>query len=275
MTEATAVPDRWCCRCCRRWAAAGWSAARWRSPRRSPRPAASRWSPAPAAGWLPPIERAGGRHITLPLTPQPAGDLAQRGAAGSADPRRAVDIVHARSRAPAWSAWLAARRTGAHFVTTYHGAYGEDLPFKRRYNAVMARGERVIADQPLHRRPDRARATASTPARIRVIPRGVDPGGVRSRRRRPDACVAAGARAGGCRTARPSVMLPGRLTRWKGQDVLIEALARWRAAMPVGVLVGRRPGPPPLRARLVALAERSASPTGARWSAIATTCRPR
>ena len=51
-----------------------------------------------------------------------------------------VAIVHARSRAPAWSAWLACRRTGAHFVTTYHGAYGEDLPFKRRYNAVMAQG---------------------------------------------------------------------------------------------------------------------------------------
>ena len=42
--------------------------------------------------------------------------------------KQGVDIVHARSRAPAWSAWLAARRTGAHFVTTYHGAYGESCP---------------------------------------------------------------------------------------------------------------------------------------------------
>ena len=56
-----------------------------------------------------------------------------------------VAIVHARSRAPAWSAWLACRRTGAHFVTTYHGTYSEGLPFKRRYNSVMARGEIVIA----------------------------------------------------------------------------------------------------------------------------------
>ena len=53
--------------------------------------------------------------------------------------------MHARSRAPAWSAWLACRRTGAHFVTTYHGTYSEDLPFKRHYNSVMAKGERVIA----------------------------------------------------------------------------------------------------------------------------------
>ena len=86
-----------------------------------------------------------------------------------------VAIVHARSRAPAWSAWLACRRTGAHFVTTYHGAYSEDLPFKRRYNAVMAQGRAGDRRQPLHRRADRARATASIPARIRVIPRGVDP----------------------------------------------------------------------------------------------------
>ena len=58
--------------------------------------------------------------------------------------------MHARSRAPAWSAWLACRRTGTHFVTTYHGVYGEDLPFKRRYNAVMATGEQRDRGQPVH-----------------------------------------------------------------------------------------------------------------------------
>ena len=56
-----------------------------------------------------------------------------------------IDIVHARSRAPAWSAYWAAQRTGAHFITTYHGTYNEDLPFKRHYNAVMAKGRPVIA----------------------------------------------------------------------------------------------------------------------------------
>ena len=53
--------------------------------------------------------------------------------------------VHARSRAPAWSALLAARRLGLPFVTTYHGVYGEGVPGKRLYNSVMARGDRVIA----------------------------------------------------------------------------------------------------------------------------------
>ena len=85
-----------------------------------------------------------------------------------------VDIVHARSRAPAWSAWLAARRTGAHFVTTYHAPYGERPRIKRAYNAVMAKGELVIAISRYVAGLVAARHGVD-PARIRVIPRGVDP----------------------------------------------------------------------------------------------------
>ena len=81
--------------------------------------------------------------------------------------------MHARSRAPAWSAFLAAWRRGKPFVTTYHGAYGEIGPFKAAYNSVMAKGARVIAN---------SRYTASViegrdaraKDRIRVIYRGVD-----------------------------------------------------------------------------------------------------
>ena len=143
----------------------------------------------------------------------------------AADPAERVSIVHARSRAPAWSAWLACRRTGAHFVTTYHGTYGEDLPFKRHYNAVMAKGERVIAASRFIAELIVARHGVD-PARIRVIPRGVDPGGVRSGSGIGRSDRTAGATRGGCRTAAPVVLLPGRLTSWKGQAVLIEALAR-------------------------------------------------
>ena len=123
---------------------------------------------------------AGGRARRRPplhsaaRQPQPADDLAQRRAAGGLIRAERVTIVHARSRAPAWSAWLACRRTGAHFVTTYHGTYGENLPFKRRYNAVMARGERVIAaSRFIADLIDRHHGT--DPSRLRVIPRGVDP----------------------------------------------------------------------------------------------------
>jgi glycosyltransferase involved in cell wall biosynthesis len=84
-----------------------------------------------------------------------------------------IDIVHARSRAPAWSAYWAARRTGAHFITTYHGTYNEDLPFKRRYNAVMAKGRPVIAVSDFIRRLIIERHHLP-PDRIVTIPRGAD-----------------------------------------------------------------------------------------------------
>src|SRR5690242_10262237 len=93
------------------------------------------------AGWTPlvtsaggrlvaTIERAGGRHITLPLLGRsPAAIWRNAGRLDRLIRDERVSIVHARSRAPAWSAWLACRRTGTHFVTTYHGVYGENLPF--------------------------------------------------------------------------------------------------------------------------------------------------
>ena len=148
--------------------------------------------------------------------------------------------MHARSRAPAWSAWLACRRTGAHFVTTYHGTYGEDLPFKRHYNAVMARGERVIAASRFIAELIVARH-GTDPARIRVIPRGVDPavfdpGSVSDDR------VARLARAWRLPEGAPVVLLPGRLTGWKGQTVLIAALARLQRRDVCCVLVGSDQG---------------------------------
>ncbi|MGA9868943.1 MAG: glycosyltransferase family 4 protein [Acetobacteraceae bacterium] len=187
------------------------------------------------------VERAGGRHITLPLRAKgPVGILANARRLARLIAAERVDIVHARSRAPAWSAWLAARRAGARFITTYHGAYGEDLPFKRHYNAVMARGEIVIAA---------SRFIAGLvvqrhgvdPSRVRVIPRGIDPAVFD-----PDAISAE--RVTRLRTAWslpndvPVVVLPGRLTSWKGQEVLIDAAARLGRRDARIVLVGSDQG---------------------------------
>jgi glycosyltransferase involved in cell wall biosynthesis len=179
------------------------------------------------------IERAGGQNVVLPLDSKNPWTIWRNAARLEALIRtERVRIVHARSRAPAWSAWLAARRTGVHFVTTYHGAYG-DFPVKRQYNAVMARGERVIAISRfiadlLQRRHGVA------PERIRVIHRGVDPALFDAASVPPER-VRALARQWRLPGRRPVVMLPGRLARWKGQSVFIEALAGRDA---VGVLVG-------------------------------------
>lgn len=199
------------------------------------------------------VERVGGHHITLPLdTKNPLSMW--RNAARLSDIIRAenVAIVHARSRAPAWSAWLACRRTGARFVTTYHGAYRENLPFKRRYNAVMAKGERVIAIS----RFIAARIEAQHgigPDRVRIIPRGVDAGIF------DPAAVSAGRMAALARAWRlpdgaPVILLPGRLAGWKGQSVLIDAVAMLGGEEFCCVLVGG--GGPRITRRLLRQAAR-------------------
>jgi glycosyltransferase involved in cell wall biosynthesis len=134
-----------------------------------------------------------------------------------------IDIVHARSRAPAWSARAAARRTGRPFVTTFHGTYGHGSALKRRYNAVMASGDRVIAISDFiagHVR----EVYDIDEARLVTIPRGInlkrfDPAAVSGER------MIRLARAWRLPDGVPVIMLPGRLSRWKGQMVLVDALA--------------------------------------------------
>ena len=198
------------------------------------------------------VVAAGGRNLLLPLdTRSPLAIW--RNAARLAAVIRAeqVGLVHARSRAPAWSAYWAALRCGVPFVTTYHGAYGEDVPGKRAYNAVMAKGARVIAIS--HFIADLIIARHHVdPARIRVIPRGVDPAVFDPATVAPDRVrrLAAG---WGLPPGRTVAMLPGRLARWKGQGVFLRALAGRDVT---GVLVGDARQHAPYARELVAEAAR-------------------
>jgi glycosyltransferase involved in cell wall biosynthesis len=183
------------------------------------------------------LERAGAEHIILPVhSKNPFTIRKNVDRIAMLVEQRAVDIVHARSRAPAWSARAAARRTGAHFVTTFHGTYSAGSAVKRWYNSIMSQGDRVIAisqfiaDEMIH-------TYGVEPERLRIIPRGIDfhifdPAAVSAERmimlakqwRVPDDS--------------PVVMLPGRLTGWKGQSFLIDALARLRRRDIRCILVG-------------------------------------
>jgi glycosyltransferase involved in cell wall biosynthesis len=198
---------------------------------------------------VPALEALGARHITLPLTAKSPWAI-WRNAAALAGLARAegVALIHARSRAPAWSALIAARRLGLPFVTTYHGAYNEGFPGKRFYNSVMARGDRVIAIS--HFIADLIRARHGVDeARLRVIPRGVDP-------RRFDPALVSPERLAALRIAwglpegRPIIMLPARVTRWKGQMVLVEAMARLPGDS-LALLVGDAEERPAFKAELL------------------------
>lgn len=134
-----------------------------------------------------------------------------------------VDIVHARSRAPAWAALLACRLTGTPFVTTFHGIYGERNAAKRFYNSVMARADVVIANSS-YTAELIGRRHGTQAERIAVIPRGID-----SARFSPDAVGEARRQAlrdaWGLAGNEKLVLQLARLTGWKGQSVLIEAAA--------------------------------------------------
>ncbi len=136
-----------------------------------------------------------------------------------------VDILHARSRVPAWIAYLAWRgmnpATRPRFVTTVHGMYGVN-----RYSRIMTRGEAVIAvsdtvrDYILREYPD------TLPWRIQVIHRGVD-GEAYPHGWKPDpgwqqAFFAQFPNAAG----KLILTLPGRITRLKGHEDFIELIAR-------------------------------------------------
>lgn len=143
--------------------------------------------------------------------------------------RERVSLVHVRSRAPAFSALLAARATGVPLVATYHGVYKARSALKRWYNGVMTRGRVVIANSD-YTRDHVIAAHRIDPARVVAIPRGVDIA-------RFDPAAVGPERLQALATAwgldaddrRVKVLLAGRLTRWKGQRLAIEAVAQLKA----------------------------------------------
>ena len=187
------------------------------------------------------VERAGGRHIALPLqTKQPWAIWRNAGRLAGVIRGQGVDLVHARSRAPAWSAWLACRWTGVPFVTTYHGAYSEQGWGKRRYNSIMARGTRVIAASGFIADLVR-RQHGVTEDRLRLIPRGIDPAVFDPANIAGDR-VARLARDWSIPEAATVILLPARVSRWKGQSVLIAALRLLRRPDLFVVFVGSDQG---------------------------------
>lgn len=175
---------------------------------------------------IPHIKHAGGEHIVLPLdSKNPFIIRSNAWRLYRIIKSRGVNIIHARSRAPAWAAWYAAKWSGITYMTTFHGIYGTQGSLKKHYNSVMVKGERVIAVSQFVREHILANYDIDH-ERIRMIPRGVDfnlfdeatvvPGRLQELTRS----------WGLYDNFSPVVFCPGRISRIKGQHVLIEALAR-------------------------------------------------
>jgi glycosyltransferase involved in cell wall biosynthesis len=166
---------------------------------------------------------AGAEHMSLPLSTKNPFVLATNASALADIIRREeVSIIHARSRAPAWSALLAARRTRIPFVTTYHSEYSEKGRFKNFYNSVMARSDTVIAVSDYMAHLIRTRYHTSED-RIAVIHRAFDsnvfdPSKLTSER------LDAVRKLLDADGTKPVLMLAGRITPRKAQHHLVSAL---------------------------------------------------
>jgi glycosyltransferase involved in cell wall biosynthesis len=140
--------------------------------------------------------------------------------------RENISLVHARSRAPAWSAYYAAKRCKVPFLTTFHGVYNgyHYVGPKRAYNAIMTKGKKIIAVSE-HVAKHIQRYYGIPERRIRTIHRGADVNYFDPAKKNPiqmsDLCD-----QWRVKENVPILLLPGRLTRWKGQHVLLEALGQ-------------------------------------------------
>ncbi len=177
---------------------------------------------------LPRLLEAGAEHVALDIGRKSPATLLQAGPLRALLGRERADIVHARSRLPAWIGWRALRGMPAaarpRFMTTAHG-----LNSPSRYSAIMARGERVVCVSETVRDYVLRHYPRTEPARLRVVPRGIDPAAFP-----PAPWPDRGARA---RVAAlhpqlggdgPLLLLPGRGTRLKGHADALDLLARLR-----------------------------------------------
>jgi len=134
-----------------------------------------------------------------------------------------INIVHARSRAPAWSAYWAAQKAGAHYMTTFHGTYGLGwFGLKKLYNRVMTYGEKMIAISE-HIKKHVLNNYKITENKISLVHRCADIARFSPTAVSPERMINK-IKEHKIAEDKPVLLLPGRITRWKGQHVLIEAL---------------------------------------------------
>jgi glycosyltransferase involved in cell wall biosynthesis len=185
------------------------------------------------------LERTGARHFVLPVHKKRLGTLLQVRPLRRLLEAERPDILHLRSRAPAWVAWLAWRKmdpqTRPRLVSTVHGFYSVNA-----YSAIMTRGERVIAVSASVRDYVVANYPKVDSSRVAVIHRGVDPARYPVGYRAPEEWRRAWFATYPQTRDKLWVTLPGRLTRWKGAEEFVAVIGELRArGLPVhGLLVG-------------------------------------
>ena len=170
------------------------------------------------------IVREGGKTLMLPLASKNPITIYRNIYRLSKIIRKyKIDIIHARSRAPAWSAYFAAKRMNIHFVTTFHGTYSINGKLKKKYNSVMTKGDKVIAISHFIKEHILNNYNINH-KKVITIHRGINIDTFNHLKVSDERLIFFSNKFN-IPEDNFVILLPGRITRWKGHKTLIEAVA--------------------------------------------------
>ena len=151
-----------------------------------------------------------------------------------------INIIHARSRAPAWSAYFAAKKTGIPFVTTFHGTYSIQNKLKKKYNSIMVKSDRVIAISRFINNHILSNYNIDKD-KIVTIHRGINIERFNYLKVADERLISL-LNIFNIPEDSFVVLLPGRITRWKGHMLLIEAIFKLQRSDIICLFVGDSQG---------------------------------
>ena len=134
-----------------------------------------------------------------------------------------IDLVHVRSRAPAWSAIFAAKKIGIPVLTTWHGHVSNSSFIKKIYNSIMLKGDAVIANS-IYTAENISKIYGINKSKIDIIPRGVDVNNFKKSDINNHEIAKIKENWKIFDKEKVIILLPARLTKWKGHEVAIEAI---------------------------------------------------
>ena len=202
------------------------------------------------------LKKMGVKHLTLPLKSKNIFKMRKNAdALAEFIKKNKINIVHARSRAPAWSAYWAAKKAGVHYMTTFHGTYGlGPWGIKKVYNKIMTLGERVIVISN-HIKNHVLKNYQTDENKLRLVHRCVD-----VEKFNPDLVsqerIIKATKEYNIPEDKPVLTLIGRITRWKGQHLLVEALSKMRNKNYYCIIAGDEQGRVNYVEEIKALAEK-------------------
>ena len=173
-----------------------------------------------------------------------------------------INIVHARSRAPAWSCLIATKITSRKFVTTFHGTYNFSNRFKKFYNSVMVRSHLIIAGSNFifsHINENYGDFFLNRKRKLLVIFRGINANYFNPQKISLSK-IEKFSKKNSIDRDKFIILLPGRLSFWKGQKIFIEALKLLSEQINnqpfEGIIIGDDQGRSVYKKQLIALVER-------------------